>query len=151
MNIINEFNNEYFFLSNFYPKPFIFDGIEVKTSEHIYQALKAQSFNDFKWILDSPTPGESKRRGRKINIRKDWNNIKLGIMNSILEAKFSDKKLFQKLQDTKGYFLIEGNTWHDNFWGSCQCEKCSDIKSLNHLGELLMIIRSSRQLYFRKQ
>jgi len=41
--------------------------------------------------------------------------------------------------------LIEGNAWHDNFWGDCFCEKCRDIEGLNVLGNILMRIREELQ------
>ena len=40
-------------------------------------------------------------------------------MKKILEQKFSDTELKKKLVDTGNEKIIEGNTWHDNFWGSC--------------------------------
>jgi hypothetical protein len=36
--------------------------------------------------------------------------------------------------------LIEGNWWHDNFYGSCTCNKCVN-KGENNLGKILMKIR----------
>jgi predicted NAD-dependent protein-ADP-ribosyltransferase YbiA (DUF1768 family) len=38
--------------------------------------------------------------------------------------------------------LIEGNTWHDNTWGNCVCQKCQDIPGRNMLGMLLMELRT---------
>jgi predicted NAD-dependent protein-ADP-ribosyltransferase YbiA (DUF1768 family) len=36
--------------------------------------------------------------------------------------------------------LIEGNTWHDNFWGVCSCPKCTfpPIPQTNWLGKILV-------------
>ena len=43
---------------------------------------------------------------------------------------------------TGGAELIEGNHWHDNFWGICTCDKCWDKRQENQLGKLLMKIRN---------
>jgi len=40
--------------------------------------------------------------------------------------------------DTK---LLEGNRWHDNFWGNCDCPNCRDKPGLNYLGKILMRVR----------
>ena len=45
------------------------------------------------------------------------------------------------LLSTGDVAIIEGNYWHDNFYGQCTCEKCAG-KGKNKLGKLLMDIRS---------
>ena len=63
-------------------------------------------------------------------------------MEYVVECKFyQNPELLQKLIDTGDEELVEGNTWHDNFWGNCTCEKCRDIPGENHLGKILMDIR----------
>ena len=39
--------------------------------------------------------------------------------------------------------LIEGNYWHDNYWGNCLCPKCKEIEGQNQLGKILMKVRST--------
>jgi predicted NAD-dependent protein-ADP-ribosyltransferase YbiA (DUF1768 family) len=63
------------------------------------------------------------------------------IMEKLLIQKFSDSELKKILLNTENSILIEGNSWHDNFFGNCTCIKCKDIKGENHLGKLLMKIR----------
>ena len=41
---------------------------------------------------------------------------------------------------TGGEELIEGNWWHDNFFGVCTCGPC-DGKGKNNLGKILMRVR----------
>ena len=38
--VINDFHNEYFFLSNFYSHPVVFEGVTYPSNEHAYQAAK---------------------------------------------------------------------------------------------------------------
>ena len=140
--MINNFSGKYEFLSNFYEKPFTHCGVEYKTSEHAFQALKCAYQSDAKMIIEADTPGKAKRLGRKVTMRPDWDVIKFSIMYDILKSKFSDPVLKQKLLDTGDATLIEGTTWHDNIWGDCSCDACKNIVGQNHLGKTLMRVRS---------
>ena len=125
------------FLSNFF--------IDEKgfCAELHYQAAKFQDEEDRNKILKMK-PGESKRYANaainKARIRKNFYNVKLKIMETILEEKFKNPSLRERLLKTDECELIEGNYWHDNFWGSCYCTKCGDIGE-NNLGKILMRIR----------
>lgn len=67
-------------------------------------------------------------------------------MEEILRMKFTQNtKLRKRLLATRNERLVEGNTWHDNFWGECYCPHCENKVGLNHLGKLLMEIRTLRQ------
>ena len=58
MKIINSFRGNFEFLSNFSPHSFIDkDGVEWKTSEHFYQALKTNDKEMKEKILEYFTPG----------------------------------------------------------------------------------------------
>ncbi len=130
---IDNFSGEFEFLSNFYG-----EGITV---EHKYQASKTF---DTEWqvmIMRAETPGRAKRLGRKAPIRSDWEESKVQIMFDLVREKFKDPILKTKLIDTFPTELIEGNKWHDNFWGKCSCMKCRGTKQLNMLGFVLMTIR----------
>lgn len=140
-DVINWFDGEDNFLSNFHERDFVWREAVWHTSEHAYQACKATTIKDFKWVMDSPSPGISKRRGQKIALRSDWDQVKVDLMFSICMAKFEDPILKEKLLATGDAELIEGNTWHDNFWGDCICENCRGIVGKNQLGFTLMKIR----------
>jgi predicted NAD-dependent protein-ADP-ribosyltransferase YbiA (DUF1768 family) len=62
-------------------------------------------------------------------------------MQLLLWKKFMQPRLRKKLQETGTQMLVEGNYWHDNFWGNCKCKKCKDITGQNTLGILLMALR----------
>ena len=72
---------------------------------------------------------------------ENWTEIAYDIMKEILRAKFSVPELKDMLKATGTAVLIEGNRWHDNRWGACNCEKCKEKEHENHLGKILMEIR----------
>jgi predicted NAD-dependent protein-ADP-ribosyltransferase YbiA (DUF1768 family) len=71
---IDHFRGQYDFLSNFY----VYDG--NKSLEHYYQAAKASNVRDYLQIISAKSAAEAKRLGAKIQMRQEWNNIKLTIM-----------------------------------------------------------------------
>jgi len=138
---IDSFKGEYAFLSNFFVCNIEFEGRKYKTVEHYYQAHKATTLGEHEWVRGAKTAGEAKRRGRKIFINNRWDSIKIDVMRCGLQMKFADDRLAEKLIATQNAPLIEGNTWHDNFWGDCSCAKCTNIVGANILGSLLMEMR----------
>lgn len=77
-----------------------------------------------------------------MQLRKNWEEVKDNVMEEIIKNKFSTPELAAKLKSTGKEELIEGNYWHDNYWGNCTCQKCATIKGKNKLGKILMKIRS---------
>lgn len=137
--MITEFDGKYAFLSNFYHAPFTYDGIEYPTNEHFFQAMKTLDQKERKKIAAAATPGKAKRMGRQVQLREDWEQVKYTAMRVGVERKFdAHPKLASKLIATGDAILIEGNSWHDNTWGSCFCPKCAAIAGKNWLGEILM-------------
>lgn len=139
--MIDRFENDYAFLSNFYRQRFAYKGIWYATAEHAFQAAKAKFESDRIYVQEALTPGQAKRRGHKVALRDDWEISKLSVMLEIVQAKFETPKYKQRLAATRAHELVEGNYWHDNFWGSCFCEKCDNLGK-NYLGKILMHIRS---------
>lgn len=128
--MINSFRDKYAFLSNFYRH-----GGQL-TAEHIYQAMKTENIGDQIAILSAKTPGEAKLLGQEVVLRKDWDEIKLLVMEAILTMKFAPGTMeHDLLLETGDDELIEGNTWNDCFWGVCRG------KGENWLGKILMRIR----------
>ena len=131
--VINRFDGEYRFLSNFYETPILYNGITYRNTEAAFQAQKctdrAQEFADL-------SAGEAKRLGRKVTLRPDWNDVRISIMHDIVRAKFDQHKdLRDKLLATHDKKLIEGNYWNDCFWGVCM------NRGENNLGKILMLVR----------
>ena len=145
-HIIDEFQDEYRFLSNFYVSPFMFGNIKIETTEHLYQSLKTDDKTEKYNILKAETPGKAKRMGSKVILRDNWDKNKYEIMLICLKIKFFNKKLMKMLINTGDSALIEGNYWHDNYWGNCKCKKCVNITGKNTLGLLLMHIRRTNEI-----
>jgi len=142
VDVINRFDGEYAFLSNFAHRPIIIKGKTWVTVEHIFQAAKTLDEDMREQIRLAPTPGKAKQMGRTIQIRSDWEEIKQDVMLKSIRLKFRQYPgLKEHLLSTKDAVLIEGNTWHDNTWGDCHCSKCQKIEGRNLLGQILMQVR----------
>lgn len=133
--MIDRFDGEYAFLSNYSASPFRINYVLFPTMEHYFQANKADNQNDYLHIAYAPTPGEAKRLGRKIQLRPDWEKIKDNIMLTGLRKKFADPELRNLLLATGDEELVEGNYWGDTYWGVC------NGVGQNKLGKLLMQVR----------
>jgi ribA/ribD-fused uncharacterized protein len=136
---IASFKGKYRFLSNFYDAPTWYEGVLYPTSEHAFQAAKTLDPEERERIRKLETPGKAKRAGRALKLRDDWEDVKLRVMYEVCLAKFLREPLRSKLLDTGDAELIEGNYWHDTFWGACVCEDCPEGR--NELGKTLMVVR----------
>lgn len=148
--IINSFRGAYFFLSNFSPAevylnfPLVVIPNEIhpyqqkyRTVEHAFQAAK---FSDVKLrdtIRSCKTPNLAKKiaHGHKHLWRSDWDQVRLQVMAELLHQKFNQEPLRSQLLATGDASLVEGNWWHDTFWGIC------NGYGDNWLGQLLMQLR----------
>jgi ribA/ribD-fused uncharacterized protein len=143
-NRLYGFQGDYRFLSNFDPTPIHYMGFEFQTAEHLYNALKTSNLQEALYIMAAPTPGQSKKRGRNVTLRDNWDSIeRFAAMRSTVGAKFlGNRDLAKKLLDTGDCELVEANEWHDQVWGDCFCgEAQCEEDGQNHLGKLLMELR----------
>jgi len=139
---IDYFRDHYFFLSNFYPSKFIVDDITFPTVEHFYQFKKISSYDDALSLLKEENPGKVKKMTRSLPIKYGWDNIKKSVMNIGVYEKFNQNiELKNKLISTYPSYIMEGNMWHDNYWGHCLCDKCIKKNHYNVLGFILMKVR----------
>lgn len=133
------FSGEYAFLSNMFPcfvtidlfgMPYTFSSAEAA-----FQAGKCVFEHDVERIRDAKDGYAAKRIGRKVLMRKNWDEIKVDCMRAVVKAKFcQNPDMMKKLKATEGR-LVETNTWHDTFWGVC------GGVGENWLGRILMEIR----------
>lgn len=144
MKTIDNFYGDNRFLSNFFDCNFIYNGLKYTNSEAAFQAQKTFD-NNARLRVSRMNPKDAKRacgRYGTIKLRPDWESVKYQEMFNVLYAKFSQNpQLKDKLLKTGDAMLIEGNTWHDNIWGACQCDRCRAGKQRNCLGRELMILR----------
>lgn len=150
MTIIDHFAGEHAFLSNFATALVRLDDRVYASVEHAYQAAKSldpQKRQILSWEFNPElTAGQAKRIGQNLKLRVDWEQVKMGVMYDLLWDKFTIPQLRDKLLATGDAELIEGNWWHDCFWGVCRgTERCRqsphEPTGDNHLGKLLMKIR----------
>jgi hypothetical protein len=140
MKKIEEFQGEFRFLSNFFPASFEYEGKKWPTVEHAFQAMKSLSEDERETIRNLSTPGEAKKAGKQVNLRTDWEDVKIPLMRSLVYQKFlQNEDLKNKLIETEDAILEEGNNFNDLGWGICP--PGSGIGQ-NKLGKILMEIRS---------
>lgn len=140
METIKEFQDEYRWLSNFAPVKVEYGGMVFPSTENAYQAMKGISLaHAFK--CTSCDPSVSKKLGKICELRPNFDEIKLQLMYNLNLRKYLNEKYKQLLLDTGDMNIVEGNYWHDNFWGDCYCPRCKNFKGENNLGIIIMKIR----------
>jgi ribA/ribD-fused uncharacterized protein len=140
---IADFRGDYHFLSNFAPAQVTLDGLQFPTVEHAYQAAKTLDPQEREQILGASTPDLARKMGRKLTQPPDWPEMKVKVMQDLVAQKFDGHRpdLVKLLLATGDAELVEGNTWHDNFWGDCRCPRCAESTGQNWLGRILMDVR----------
>lgn len=135
--MVKEFKGRYRFLSNFYPSEVL-----APTLEHHYQATKTANLVWAAKIMQAETPQKAKVLGGKCPLINGWDDIKAQVMLELVRLKFTEWKLQVQLLGTFPMDLVEGNYWHDNFFGDCYCQSCVNTPGQNHLGKALVQVRS---------
>lgn len=138
MGEIMTFRGKFGFLSNMHATAFEWDGRTYRNSEAAFQSAKSldPAVRD---EFSEMTGAVAKREGKKVRLRGDWESVKDEIMEEVVRAKFSQNPdLLQKLIDTGDIELMEGNAWHDTYWGV----DLKTGKGENRLGIILMKIRA---------
>ena len=137
-NSITDFSGEYEFLSNFYEVSVEYNGLTYGSTEAAFQAQKCMT-DEERIAFTKYGPGKSKSEGKRVKLRPDWEDVKVGIMEDIIRAKFTQhEELARRLLDTGEKILVEGNDWGDVFWGV----DTRTGEGENHLGKILMKIRN---------
>ena len=143
MKAISQFRGEFRFLSNFFPATVVMEGLRFTDTEAAFQSQKEP---EKAHMFEGLDPATTKAMGRKANLREEWDEVKNDVMRRVVRLKFEQNTdLRKRLIDTGDAVLIEGNNWHDNYWGACTCEGCERKKGKNMLGNILMELRSEFQ------
>ena len=137
--------------SNFYPCKINNERHTFCSSEQYYMYLKACFFFDTeiaKQILESKTPREAKKLGRKVKGFDEvkWDIVREKIMYEVVYEKFrQNEELRNELLSKKydGLYFVEASPW-DKIWG-IGCDYRQSPKSewgLNLLGLTLNKVRN---------
>lgn len=141
VQVIQEFKDDYRFLSNFYylEKPIKYDELYYPTVEHFYVAMKTTSGTLREAVSKHPLKG-LKAFGKTFELRDDWDTIKTSVMLYGLLYKFSEHNpsIRKALIDTGDAELVEGNYWNDTYWGV----SLKTGEGQNKLGKMLMNVRT---------
>ena len=109
--------------------------------EHAYMSEKS---HDSSWkelcTKKGITGKQIKVFSRTIELRGDWENVKLLVMEYCLRKKFNQEPFKSGLIKTGSQNIQEGNYWGDVFWG-VDLKKNPNLGE-NHLGRLILKIRS---------
>lgn len=136
---ITWFSGDYRFLSNFYECSVEYDGKVYPSAEHAFQAAKTTDPLYGQQIRQALTPKHAKQLGRELPppvFRKDWDAVRVKVMEGVVLAKFSQHpNLQEKLLATGDRELIEGNHHGDSYWGVYKGE------GENWLGKILVRTR----------
>lgn len=120
-----------------FDEPLTYQGVNYWTSENFFQAMKTKDLGIREQIA-LMNPYKSKTFARTVDLREDWQEIKINVMRYALRHKFSEHTRWGRFLKESKEELIEFNNWGDEFWGV-------DIFSengANHLGKLLTEIRN---------
>lgn len=137
MTTISSFRGRWAKLGNYSPCLVFYNGHAYQSVEHAYQAQKSLDPAIQELIRHASSPAVAKRLARKVQLRRDWEDIKLLVMRDLLVEKFSQEPERSILLSTGDAELIEGNWWGDRFWGQ---DPLGTGK--NWLGRLLMQVRA---------
>jgi ribA/ribD-fused uncharacterized protein len=137
-NIIGFYEREYYVFSNFSAFAIEWKDKFWMTSEHAYQAEKFEDEAIREEIRNARSAHDSKKIAEKYEgqVRSDWSETKLVVMEQILRAKLAQQPyVMKKLLESKGRTLVE-DSWRDAYWGWGP-----NKDGENHLGKLWMKIR----------
>lgn len=135
-------------LSNLFPCKLKYQGGTYSSLEQCYQFHRATHHNRTELaalILQSNDPYTAMYHGKSIRDNKEWDRIKLGIMEQMLQHKADQCLMFRELLRFTGQHNLAENSW--NFYWGTGCGFCGDavwygiFRGANHLGRLLMKIR----------
>lgn len=126
--------------------PLRVNGIDIRTSEALYQALRFPSHPEIqKKIIAHPSPMAAKMLGkphRKNCNRPDWDDVRVAVMGWCLRVKLSQNwdKFWALLDSTGGRAIVE-HSHRDAFWGAVS--EGDALVGRNVLGTSLTVLRDA--------
>lgn len=132
---------EHRWLSNFWPCEIIFEGVTYRSVEHAYMSAKSDDPEWKLFCLNTEKPADVKYKSKEIELRPDWDDIKVKVMRKCVTEKFTQEPFKTMLLETGTEHIQEGNWWGDRFWGVDL--NVSPPIGKNMLGILIMEVRNS--------
>lgn len=125
--MIDSFKGPYRWLSNFEMCTIEFNAITYPSSEHAYMAQKTTSSMLRKQIAAALTPGAAKKLGRGVELRPNWDKIKLGFRHGINHncSRECERKSYLERLGSKP---IKHGTSVAYAHLKCRCEECKEYK-----------------------
>lgn len=135
------YEQDFYVLSNFSSFNLLRHGYYWPTSEHAYHAEKFRNHRGdiAKLIATAPSAHEAFKIAERHKAERipEWDEVKVGIMREILQAKADQHDYVRrKLLATGERELVE-NSWRDDYWGWGPSRD-----GTNMLGKLWMEVRS---------
>ena len=121
--------------------PITYEGINYWTVENFYVAMKVPNNSvrhRERQKIAQMNPGLVKKYGKTLNIRKDWNIVKMDFMRIGIEHKFKKGTSWYEKLYSYDKPCVEWNNWGDVFYGKCIFSKEGE----NHLGKLIDRIKT---------
>ena len=86
-------------MSNFYSSPIEAKGMRFATVEHYFQAEKCRSEAHYEKVRTADTPAKAKKLGRSrdANLRPDWEEVKISVMEDALRLKYEQNPKLKEL------------------------------------------------------
>ena len=133
---IHGFVGDYSWLSNFYPCPVAFGGLEYGSSEAVYQSCKVPPAERAAFTRLSADAAKKLAHSKPVD-EAWWAAREDQVMRDAVWAKFSQNPaLAAKLLATGDRYLEETNWWDDTYWG------VHEGNGKNMLGRILMEVRT---------
>ena len=147
--------DEHWILSNMASCPLEIDGIQFKSSEHLFQTLKFATQESVLAVYNSNSPKMTAKHYQKLDghRREDWGQILMDVMKFCLQQKYEQCPEFkEELERTKGYNIVElqdakndKESSKANAWGVKT--KGQNYEGANLIGRLLMELRDGKMEY----
>lgn len=145
-------NEQYGFMSNWYPAEFTVDGVAYNCSEQYMMHQKALFFGDTvtaEKIMATADPALQKKYGSEVTPYDDetWKGVRQTIVYKGVYAKFSQNEDLKKQLLATGDEILAEAALNDRAWGIGLCMQDPEIykrkqwRGLNLLGYLLMSVR----------
>jgi len=111
-----------------FDSPLAHQEIEYRTVENFYQAMKTPKDDlETRRKIAAASPEDARTIGEQVKVRPDWQEIRLQVLETALKHKFAP-----------------GTKWHTKLRATGDAD-ILDGSNENHLGNLLMRLRDSRE------